>query len=175
MSIFKKIAVLATITCSVAISVPVLAQEANQDLSKTSPSAASEHRTHLGPMKRIESIKQLSSLTEEQKQKIDDIVSSFKSDMKPLMQQMHSIKVAAKNAEASPSSDTAGSDKNAAANSDDNKSQLIGLRKQMHQLTKQTMQKVFAVLTDEQRAQLKQMHRQTQPATPSGANSDADS
>lgn len=118
-----------------------------------------------GPMARIQAIKALPSLTPEQSQQVDSIVSAFKADVKPLKQQVQSLHAQVNPAnQISSGNATAGSPEDAKVASA--RTQLQELRQQLKAKAKETMQKILAVLTPEQKQQLKQQRSNAPINTP---------
>lgn len=108
-------------------------------------------RNGKGALSAVRAIKALPSLTADQSKEIDTVLGAFKEEMKPLRLQIKTLREQAKSA-------SAGSEASPA------KAQLMEIKKEFRSKAKETMQKLLAILTPEQRTQLKSMRHSASPA-----------
>ncbi len=108
-----------------------------------------------GAMAAVRAIKALPSLTPEQSQKVDAVLTAFKQEMKPLRQQAQALRGQGKSAS------KAGPDSPA-------KAQLTEIKREFRSKAKEAMQKLLAILTPEQRTQLKSMRSSVAPVGQQG-------
>ncbi len=102
-------------------------------------------------MAAVKAIKSLPSLTADQSKQIDTILSAFKEEIKPLRLQAKALREQGKAAPEGGAESTS-------------KAQLTEIKQQFRSKAKETMQKVLAVLTPEQRVELKAKRKAQAPA-----------
>lgn len=119
-----------------------------------------------GPMSRLKAIKSLESLTADQTQQMDAILESFRQEAKPLRDQLIALR---KSNSAPKLTDGKSMELKTAATSkstdnQENQTQVQEIRQQLKTKARDAMQKVFALLTPEQKEQLRSQSQITKPS-----------